>query len=441
MADGQLGAALRRLAEVSAARAEDRLTDGDLLRQLDGPGAEGAFALLVRRHGPMVLGTCCRVLRDRHEAEDAFQATFLVLFRRARHLYRRGSLAGWLHTVALHAAHKTRTAATRRRLRERLAVKMSHGAPAPEAAWEDLHPVLDEELGRLPERLRAPVVLCYLEGRTNEEAARLLSCPAGTVKSRLARARGLLRTALVRRGVTPAAGLCGGLLTARAWATVPAPLIQAAIRNAFRPEAGAAAVTLARGVLQTMFRTKVHAAVGLLTFAALALGAGTLSYRAVASVPEKEGGPALAPVAVAVPDPSPVVEYARLFTRVHGVLGELFEIGYANRYDGRIETVPCTFLAVRCRAAVSIRAAEVGGYEVNVIVCAERRVGGWPAVFRGLLGAGAARWEPVGRNPGLEALLLRRLKQVDLGDHVRIQPAIPAPLPAVGASGTSAQRN
>jgi RNA polymerase sigma factor (sigma-70 family) len=441
MADGQLGAVLRHLRGLSAALDGEQYTDGELLKQLGGPGADAAFAALVRRHGPMVLGTVRRVLRDAHAAEDAFQATFLVLFRRARHLDRRGSVAGWLHTVAFHAAHKARLAAFRRRLREGLAGKTARANPAAEVSWDDLRPVLDEELNHLPRRLRAPVVLCYLEGKTNAEAARLLGCPAGTVKSRLAQARGLLRTALVRRGVAPAAGLCGGLVAARARATVPAPLLQATVRSAFRPEAGAAAVTLARGVLQTMFRTKLKVAVGLLTFAALALGASMISYRAGASGPETKGGPALAPVVVAPPAPPPVVEYARLFTRVHTVLGELFEIGYANRYDGRIETLPRALLAVRCRAAVSILTTDDGGFEVNVIVLTERRAGGWAALFRGLLGAEAVRWSPAGRNTSLEALILRRLKKADLGGRVRTQSAIPAPLPTAATSGSSTQRH
>jgi RNA polymerase sigma factor (sigma-70 family) len=437
MADGQLGAVLRHLASQGAAREGERLTDGELLRQLDGPGAEGAFTILVRRHGPMVLGTCRRALRDAHEAEDAFQATFLVLFRRARHLDRRGSLAGWLHTVALRAAHKARSAALRRRRREGLAVKRPRSGPAAEANGEDLRPVLDEELKRLPERLREPAVLCYLEGKTNEEAARLLGCPAGTVKSRLARARRLLRTALVRRGVTPALGLSA----AQARATVPAPLFQATVRSAFRPEAAPAALTLARGVLQTMFRTKLKAAAGLLAFVALALGAGVFSYRAGASGPEREGRPALAPVAVAAPAPRQVVEYARLFTRVHDVLGEFFEIGYANRYDGRIETLPRALPGTRCRALVSILVADDGGYEVDVIVWTERRLGGWPALVLDLFGAEATRWGPASRHAGLEALLLRRLKRAGLGDTVRLHCcAPPVAAPQAGTTATSAPR-
>jgi RNA polymerase sigma factor (sigma-70 family) len=440
MADGQLGAVLRHLHGLTAARDGERYTDGELLEQLGGPGAEAAFAALVRRHGPMVLAVCRRVLRDSHAAEDAFQATFLVLFRRARHLDRRGSVAAWLYTVASHAAHKARSAALRRRLREGLAVKPSRARPAADANWDDLRPVLDEELNRLPERLRAPVVLCYLEGKTNAEAARRLGCPAGTVKSRLARARGLLRTALVRRGVAPSAALVGALLTEAARATVPEPLLRLAVRAAFRPEAASAAVTLAQGVFQTMFRTKLNVAIGLLTVVALTLGAGLFSFSRGASGPQTKGGPAFAPVAVAPPVPPEAVAYAKVFATVHDVLGELFDIGSANRYDGRIETFPRAFLAVRCRAAVCILAADDGGYELNVIVLTERRVGGWAAVLRCLFGAEAARWAPARRSAGLEAILLRRLKQTNLGDRVRMHTSATAPLPTAAASGTSTPR-
>src|SRR5262245_12953330 len=198
-----------------AARVED-LGDGPLLDRFLARRDGEAFAALVRRHGPMVLGVCRRVLRDGHTAEDAFQATFLVLLRRARTLDRRRSLAGWLYTVAYHIALRARTDAERRRRTEAAAGGPHTQGPAePQAEWRwrELRPVLDEELDRLPEQCRAPVVLCYLEGRTNEEAGRLLGWPVGTVKSRLARARDLLRTRLARRGVTLGVPLSAGLFT------------------------------------------------------------------------------------------------------------------------------------------------------------------------------------------------------------------------------------
>src|SRR5262249_51756830 len=154
---------------------------------------EAAFAALVRRHGPMVLGVCRGLLRDAHAAEDAFQATFLVLFRRATALEDLPSLGGWLYGVAYRTALKARTAAARRCTRERKAVTMTQtDADDRETDWELGH-ALHEELGRLPEKYREPLVACYLQGQTTEEAARRLGCPRGTVLSRLARGRGPLR--------------------------------------------------------------------------------------------------------------------------------------------------------------------------------------------------------------------------------------------------------
>src|SRR5581483_10440199 len=176
----------------AAATTGDGLSDAELLRRFVRGRDAAAFELLVWRHGPMVLGVCRRVLRDAHAAEDAFQAAFLVLARKARSLDRRGSIANWLYAVAYHVALKARAEAARRQRRERRASAAEAGA-APGEAWADLRPVLDEELSRLPEAYRQAVVLCYLEGRTNAEAARLLGWPVGTVKGRLARARDLLR--------------------------------------------------------------------------------------------------------------------------------------------------------------------------------------------------------------------------------------------------------
>src|SRR5262249_1918125 len=144
--------------------------------------------------------------------EDAFQATFLVLFRRAHALDRAGSLANWLYTVAYHTALKARAEAARRRRHQREVRDMPRTEARAEDLWADVQPVLDEELNGLRERSRAAVVVCYLEGKTTAEAARLLGCPAGTVKSRLARARALLRTRLARRGVTLTGGLLGAVL-------------------------------------------------------------------------------------------------------------------------------------------------------------------------------------------------------------------------------------
>ena len=147
--------------------------DGELLRRFVAAREEAAFAGLVRRHGAMVLGVCRRLLNDTHEAEDAFQATFLVLARRAAAVRKRDSVASWLYGVAYRVSLKARAAAHRRPGGEPVE-PISTADPAAEAAWRELRPAIDEELSRLPEKYRAPLVLCYLEGKTNEEAARLL---------------------------------------------------------------------------------------------------------------------------------------------------------------------------------------------------------------------------------------------------------------------------
>jgi RNA polymerase sigma factor (sigma-70 family) len=282
----QTGIVLRHLHSLLAARDQAERSDAQLLARVARQHDEAAFATLVRRHGPLVLGVCRRVLQDSHAAEDAFQATFLVLFRRARSLRPHGSVANWLYTVAYHAALRARAEAARRRREEREVVSMSHYEPSTEDAWRDLRPVLDEELNRLPDKYRSPVVLCYLEGKTNEEAARLLGWPAGTVKGRLARARALLRSRLTRRGITLSTGLLGILLAEKASAAVPTLLAESTIKTTLLLAAGQAglttapAVALAEGVLQAMFVTKLKIpTVFLLAAGLLALSIGTLGHR------------------------------------------------------------------------------------------------------------------------------------------------------------------
>src|SRR5262249_55629286 len=150
---------------------------------------EEAFRALLGRHGPMVLGVCRRLLRDPHAVEDAFQATFLVLLRRAASIARPELLGNWLYGVAYRVAARARQQAGRRARRDGPLPEDLPAAPDEDPAWRELRPLLDAEIARLRERYRQPVVLCYLEGRTCEEAGRLLGCPAGTVKSRLSRAR------------------------------------------------------------------------------------------------------------------------------------------------------------------------------------------------------------------------------------------------------------
>jgi RNA polymerase sigma factor (sigma-70 family) len=212
-----------------------------------GGEAEAAFRAVVTRHGPMVLGVCRHILNQQQDAEDAFQATFLVLARKADSIKDRRVLGRWLYEVAYRIAIRAKTNLIRRRTHERQGAEMAVTTPETDAGWSELRPVLHEEVNRLPEKYRAPVILCYLEGKTNEEVAHLLQWPVGTVKGRLSRARELLRTRLTRRGLTlSAAFLVTALSRNSVFAeAVPSRLIDATVETAMNAsKAGALASVL-----------------------------------------------------------------------------------------------------------------------------------------------------------------------------------------------------
>ena len=202
------GAVLRQIHTLFTAGSCSGLSDRQLLdRFVAGRDAvaELAFATLVERHGPMVLGVCRRILADSHDAEDAFQATFLVLVRQADSIRVDGSLGRWLYGVAMRVAARARTNARRRQAREQSGLNgidaESHEFSTTAGDLADLQAILAEEVCKLPAKFQAPIVLCDLEGSTHEAAAQLLGCPVGTIKSRLSRARARLRRGLIRRGV------------------------------------------------------------------------------------------------------------------------------------------------------------------------------------------------------------------------------------------------
>ena len=208
-----------------AAGALGGLTDGALLERFASrrdAGTEAAFAELVERHGPMVMGVCRRILHDPHDAEDAFQATFLVLARKASSIRKADSVASWLHGVALRIGRRAKADAARRRVYERRSATMKAAETACEQDRSESQAELHEEVARLPWRYREPVVLCYLEGLTTEAAAERIGCPQGTVLSRLSRARERLRGRLAHRAPAPPAALLTGWLTSEATAALPA---------------------------------------------------------------------------------------------------------------------------------------------------------------------------------------------------------------------------
>jgi RNA polymerase sigma factor (sigma-70 family) len=213
-----------------------------LARFLEGEAAdsEPAFRELMARHGPMVMGVCRNVLHNDQDAEDAFQATFLALARKGDTIRDRRILVGWLYEVAYRIAIRARASTVRRKEQERKSVAMSVTSVHPEhendAAWNELRPVLHDEVNRLPDKYRLPVILSYLEGKSNEEVARVLDWPVGTVKGRLSRARDLLRSRLTRRGMAlSAAFLCTALSRGELFAeTVPASLIDHTLHAAMR---------------------------------------------------------------------------------------------------------------------------------------------------------------------------------------------------------------
>jgi len=260
---------------------QDR-TDGDALRAFVAHNDEMAFAALVQRHGPMVLRVCQRVLHHTQDAEDAFQATFLVLARRAQTIGKSASLASWLHGVAYRVSLRAKRDAGRRRSRERLATAVPRPELDETLDWQDVQALLEDEIDRLPERYRAAFVLCYLEGRSRSDAAGELGIPENTLSSRLARARDRLQKRLNRRGVNLSAVLAAiALTTGTTGASIPPTLIestaQAAPLFAMRKAvAGISSSTLqlTNGAMRTMTIAKTKWAFGMFALTAtLAIGA------------------------------------------------------------------------------------------------------------------------------------------------------------------------
>jgi RNA polymerase sigma factor (sigma-70 family) len=286
-ASGAAALALRHLRRVAARQGNATLHDGQLLEGYAGQHDETAFAALVERHGPMVLGVCRRLLDHRQDAEDAFQATFLILARKAGSIRQQDSVGSWLYGVAYRVAQRARQQRAQRRRRETQGAAVAQSDPTDDLTWRELRGVLDEELNRLPDRFRSPLVLCYLEGQTQDAAAQHLTWSKGTLRRRLEQGLGLLRGRLGRRGLALSAGSLALALTQRTEAAVPGELAAATVRGALLAGSAAGAVSgavsasvtrLVEGGLRALIGTKLKlVGVALLTVGLLVAGATALT--------------------------------------------------------------------------------------------------------------------------------------------------------------------
>jgi RNA polymerase sigma factor (sigma-70 family) len=286
---------MHQVGRVALLRRDGGLTDGQLLGCFIECRDEAAFEALVRRHGPLVLGVCRRLLRQEQDAEDAFQATFLVLARKAASLRARELLGNWLYGVAYRTAMQARATVARRQAREKQVQDMPEPQVEPEPAWRELLPLLDGEVNRLPDKYRVPVVLCDLEGKSRKEAARLLGLPEGTLSWRLAHARKMLARRLARYGLavsgaalaaalsakTASAGVTGALAASTAKAAVLVVTGQALTAGAVP----ARVIALAEGVVKTMLLTKLRAFVAVAVVVFVGAGVVGLGYRTTAAEP------------------------------------------------------------------------------------------------------------------------------------------------------------
>jgi RNA polymerase sigma factor (sigma-70 family) len=282
------------LRQAALGRDQGGCTDAALLQDYVTHQDEAAFESLLRRHGPMVFGVCRRVLRNQADAEDAFQATFLVLVRKAASIRSGAKVGNWLYGVAHKTALKARAMNRKRSIRERKAgtKTKSHGV---EQDWGELQAILDAQLCLLPERYRAAIVLCDLEGRTIKEAARQLGWHQGTTATRLARGRALLARRLTKQGLALPAGVLAAA-TAKGTATIRVPplLMRSTLaaeqcwarRSVAAGLISARVSALTQGVLQSMFMQKLMRALGLLLLAGLALGTATLTRQSLAADPQ-----------------------------------------------------------------------------------------------------------------------------------------------------------
>jgi RNA polymerase sigma factor (sigma-70 family) len=320
MGEGQLGGVLAEVRRLIDTRTASELSDAQLLTVYTEGRDQAAFEALLRRYGALVLSVCRRRLSDPEDIEDAFQATFVVLVRKAGTIQGRAQLSSWLYGVANRIALRLAAQRSRRRQRHRPLEDQPAALQPCECERQELRGLLDTEVGRLPEKYRVPVLLCYLQSRTQEEAARFLGWPQGTVATRLRRGRDRLRQRLVGRGVATSAG---PLLAA----AVPSALEAATVQACLFPGSGAsvAAVALAEGVLRRMLLFRIqHAVLFWLTLGIIGTGAGVLALH----------HPAAAPAPPALPAVSAASSNPRLSFRVLDAAGYVNALAFSP--DGKV---------------------------------------------------------------------------------------------------------
>jgi RNA polymerase sigma factor (sigma-70 family) len=339
MTAGSLNPVVEHLRRLVDGQVIDQLSDTQLLECFLLDREPTAFAALMRRHGAMVLGVCRRVVQHAHDAEDVFQATFLVLARKAASVRNREAVGSWLHGVALKLAKKFKMRQDRCRQRERAVPAPGATEPSVEAAWRELQTLLDAEIQRLPARYREPLLLCYLEGKTHEEVARQLGCPVGTVHSWLVRGRDLLRDRLQRRGL-PISGavLAAVVVVNSSTAAVTSALFERTLQAALLFVAGTAGPGTASAAVVALTQSGVKSMnlsrLALMLSLTLALGLATAG---TVALPVRSGQPSSLPPAVA--DPAPAAEAFMVGSEPPRVLADMYDDLLPGRALVRMGTV------------------------------------------------------------------------------------------------------
>ncbi len=338
MPDGEMHAVIEYIQSLVVDPDLASQTDNELLKRFLANRDENAFEALVRRHGPMVLALCRRILRDPQDAEDAFQAAFLVLVRKAASITRPELLGNWLYGVASRTARAARAAAEKRRVKEAEAVPREQ--PTQESPWQELQPVLDRELNRLPAKYRIPLVLCHLEEKSRQEAARTLGLPEGTLSSRLARGRALLAQRLTRWCPSVAGE---ALLAGLGKQALAAPLVQATTKAGMAVLAGqpiktglvsAQVALLSQGVLRSMFMTKLKITAALLCVGSLLAGAVGLAASRDFGTEEESPASVGAPQNPGDPLMKQVLETTPKITDPEAKLRVLLRIAWVQNWAG-----------------------------------------------------------------------------------------------------------